>query len=300
MSTDTARVDLPWPSRRAVLGGATAGALALLSAPGLPAVAVPTGRGRARHLTAVRLATLAGVVDRVVPDDDGRPGALAARCHQGIDALLGAFDSDPPRIYAGGPFSDRGGSRVNHFARFLPLDAYESRAWRRRVRRYQRTYERGLDALEATAPGFADLPAPARDLVLRTAQDPAVAAMLGLAVPHTFETCFGAPEYGGNRRTRGWEAIGFEGDRQPRGYTRREVVDPEREPLPLLELGSALTRFGPALALATSEAALGLLAAGGGDHARLSARVGDLLAGHDEVVRDLGSRAAAFREQDGS
>lgn len=300
MSADTPRVDLPWPSRRGVLGGAAAGAVALLAAPGLPAVAVPVGRGRARHLSRERLSTLAGVVDRVVPADDGRPGALAARCHEGIDALLGAFRSDPPRIYAGGPFSDRAGSEVNHFARFLPLDAYESRAWRRRVRRYQRTYARGLDALADSAPGFADLPGPARDLVLRSNQDPDVAAMLGLAVPHTFETCFGAPEYGGNRRTRGWQAIGFEGDRQPHGYTRREVVDPEREPLPLLEVGSALARFGPALTLATSEAALGLLASGGGDHDRLSDQVDSLLARHATVTRDLEARSTLFRERGGS
>lgn len=283
-----------------MLGGATVGAMALLAAPGLPAVAVPVGRGRARHLTAERLATLAGVVDRVVPADDGRPGALAARCHEGIDALLGAFRSDPPRIYAGGPFSDRAGSEVNHFARFLPLDAYETRAWRRRVRRYQRTYEKGLDALAAAAPGFADLPGPARDVVLRTTRDPAVTAMLGLAVPHTFETCFGAPEYGGNRRTVGWQAIGFEGDRQPRGYTRREVEDPEREPLPLLEVHAALDRYGPALTLATSEASLGLLAAAAGDHRRVAAGVGDLLDAHDAVARDLAVRAAAFRGEGSS
>ncbi len=168
MTTDTRSTDLPWPdlpTRRGLLAGA-AGAVALLAVPGLPAVAVPVGRDRARYLDEDQLATLAGVVDRVVPADDGAPGALAARAHESIDALLGAFRTDPPRIYAGGPFSDRGGARRNDFERFLPLDAYERKAWKRRVRRLQKVYTRGLDALASSVPGFADLPGPLRDLAL--------------------------------------------------------------------------------------------------------------------------------------
>src|SRR5687768_6258788 len=97
------------PSRRSVLVGGAVGAVALIGAPGLPAVALPVGADRARHLTAARLATLRAVVDRIVPDEDGQAGAVAAGCHDAIDALLGAFRTNPPRIYAGGPFSDRGG-----------------------------------------------------------------------------------------------------------------------------------------------------------------------------------------------
>lgn len=268
---------LPWPSRRGLLAGAAAGAVALVAAPGLPTVAVPVGRDRARFLGAEQLATLGGVVDRVVPADDGRPGALATGAHESIDALLGAFRTDPPRIYAGGPFSDRGGAEVNDFARFLPLDAYESMAWRKRVRRYQRVYVAGLDALAAAVPGFADLPGPARDLALRSNQDEAVAAMMGLAVTHAFEGTWGAPEYGGNRDGVGWEVIGFDGDRQPRGYTDDEVTDPETEPLPILDVTAAMARFGPAMALATSEASMGLLALADGDFRVLSRVVRDLL-----------------------
>ena len=221
MTTDIPAVDLPWPglpdrpdgsaqpTRRGVLAGA-AGTVALLAVPGLPAVAVPVGRDRARFLDEDQLATLAAVVDRVVPADDGAPGALAARAHESIDALLGAFRTDPPRIYAGGPFSDRGGARRNDFERFLPLDAYERKAWKRRVRRLQKVYTRGLDALAASVPGFADLPGPLRDLALQTTQDPDVTAMMGVAVTHAFEGTWGAPEYGGNRDGLGWEGIGFD------------------------------------------------------------------------------------------
>lgn len=287
MTSDTSpgSTALPWPSRRGLLAGAAAGAVALVGLPGLPTVAVPVGSDRAWFLSEGQLATLAAVVDRVVPADDGRPGAVAAGAHESIDALLGAFRTDPPRIYAGGPFSDRGGSEVNHFERFLRLDAYEERAWKQRVRRFQRTYTRGLDALAASVPGFADLPGPARDVALRTNQDEDVDALMALAVTHAFEGTWGAPEYSGNKDTAGWQVIGFEGDRQPRGYTRDEVVNPPLEPLPILEVTRALATFGPALALATSEASMGLLAEAAGDFHVLTERIRGLLA--DVAVEDL-------------
>jgi len=37
---------------------------------------------------------------------------------------------------------------------------------------------------------------------------------------------YAAPEYGGNRGLAGWQAVGFEGDVQPRGYTDDEVSQP--------------------------------------------------------------------------
>lgn len=287
MTPATPRTDLPWPSRRGLLAGAALGTVALVATPGLPTVAVPVGRDRARFLSEEQLATLGAVVDRVVPAEDGTPGALAAGAHESIDALLGAFRTDPPRIYAGGPFSDRAGSKVNHFERFLPLDAYEQKAWRGKVRRFQKTYTAGLDALAASTPGFATLPGPARDLALQGTQDPAVTAMMGLAVSHAFEGTWGAPEYGGNRETLGWQAIGFEGDRQPRGYTDDEVLNPPLEPLPVLDVTAAMAAYGPAMALATSEASLGLLALADGDFRALQDEVRALLGDAAGVLEGL-------------
>ncbi|MGA8255499.1 MAG: gluconate 2-dehydrogenase subunit 3 family protein, partial [Nocardioides sp.] len=250
------------------------------------AVALPLGRGRARFLSGTELATLRGVVDRVMP---GRPedtvdGAVAGRVHDAIDSLLAAFDTDPPKIYAGGPFSKRGGAEVNHFARFVELDEYERMAWQLRIHgsrgrdRLERNgakpglrtiYRTGLRRLAATVPGFASLPGPARELAMRSTQDPAVLAMLDVAVPHTFEFLFGAPEYGGNHRQVGWKAIDFDGDVHPRGYTRKEVTQPENELLPLLDvpLDELLGDLLPMLPLAGSEAVLGIRARADGSYA---------------------------------
>lgn len=275
-------------TRRRVLAG-TVGAVAVFTAGahGSSAVAVPTGPRRARYLTEPELRTLAAVVDRVVPgeEEDTAPGAVAARCHIAIDALLGAFTVSPPLIFAGGPFSDRGGARHNDFEDFLPLDRYERNAWRvrlegsrgrRRFERngpvpgYQRTYRRGLAALEASVPGgFSQAPGPVRDLAMRDKSDPAIAAMVDLAVTHTLEFMYGAPEYGGNRDLVGWTTTDFDGDVQPRGWTREEVENPESSPpLDLVDdlLGGALggvtggARVAPVVALGSAETLHGVRA----------------------------------------
>lgn len=40
-----------------------------------------------------------------------------------------------------------------------------------------------------------------------------------LLIHHVLEGCFAVPEYGGNRRRRGWAMLGLEGDSQPLGYS---------------------------------------------------------------------------------
>ncbi len=296
-------------TRRAALQGTAVAAVAVFAgggAAGSSAVAVPLGSARARFLDRDELRTLAAVVDRVVPGvpEDTVAGAVAAGCHEAIDALLGAFAVSPPRIYAGGPFSDRGGSRTNDFERFLPLDRYEAKAWRLRiegsrgrralerngrVKGYQRTYRQGLVALEGAVPGgFSSLPGPARDLVLEQNDDPLVRAMLDLAVPHTIEFLYGAPEYGGNRDLVGWRTIDFEGDRQPRGYTREEVLHPEGSgPLDLVTdlVGDDA---GAAVAMGSTELLHGVLARSGGTFSGLREEVGRLAAPSAEVAEQLG------------
>jgi hypothetical protein len=273
-------------TRRAVLAG-TVGGVAVFTAgsQGSAAVVVPTGDDRAGYLSRAELRTLAALVDRVVPgtDEDTVPGARAAGCHLAIDALLGAFTVSPPKIYAGGPFSDRAGSEHNDFADFLPLDRYETRAWRVRIEGsrgqrqlerngavdgYQRTYRRGLVALEESVPGgFSNAPAPVRDLAMRDDSNPAIAAVVDLAVTHTLEFLYGAPEYGGNRQLVGWTSTDWDGDVQPRGWTREQVENPEPSPpLDLVEdlLGDLAGQGATALvALGSTETVHGVRAVAG-------------------------------------
>ena len=173
--------------------------------------------------------TLAAACDRLIPPLDDHPGAAALGVADYIDGLLGAFAVDPPRIWAGGPFSGRAGG-AGTFDEFLPLSRLEELAWRTRIEGsqgdparefngpvvgWQEQYRTGLAALGAD---FADQSPEEQDR--RLDADPPFKAV---CYRHACEGAYSAPEYGGNRDLAGWRAIQFAGDVQPRGYTDEEV-----------------------------------------------------------------------------
>ena len=149
-----------------------------------------------------------------------------------VDGLLGAFLVDPPRIWAGGPFSGRGGGDAS-FASFIALSPMEELAWRTRIEG-----SRGLAEREWNGPvvglqeryraGIASLGA---DFLGASPQDQdrrlgEAADFARLLYQHACEATYGAPEYGGNRDLAGWRTIGFPGDVLPRGWSDEEVRDP--------------------------------------------------------------------------
>lgn len=301
-------------TRRDVVRDGSLLAVAVLAAgpaSALGDVAVPIRQGGTTFLSAAELKALRGLVDRFVPGppEDLDDGALAAGCAEAIDALLASFLSDPPRIYAGAPFSDRGGSDVNHFARFLSLDPYEEKAWRLRiegsggrrelefngpVKGWQAIYREGLAALDAAAGGsFGDLPGPVAETILRGVEDnPAVAAMIDVAFPHTLQFMYGAPEYGGNKNLAGWRYTNYDGDVQPRGYTRQEIEGApgsgggsrslEDAPLPVEKM-IALSALG-----ASAEAANGAITRSEGTLSGLRRELGSIVDAIEDG--DLGAR----------
>ena len=174
-------------------------------------------------------ATVEAACERFIPAAEGHPGATALGVADYIDGLLGAFAVDPPRIWAGGPFSGRYGGEAS-FGEFLRPSALEELAWRTRIEGTQGIAERELNGpvtgwqqeyragIAALGADFATLPAAAQDACLD-----AVPEFKQLLYEHACEGAYGAPEYGGNRDVAGWRAIGFPGDVQPRGYTDDEV-----------------------------------------------------------------------------
>ena len=160
--------------------------------------------------------TLEAALARLIPADEA-PGAVEAGVADYIDGLLDAFAFDPPRIFAGGPYSGRFGGAAS-FADWLPLGRLEEQAWRLRIGEWQRAYAAGLAALGAD---FVDLTPDEQDARLT-----ANAAFTSLMYEHACEGMYGPPEYGGNRDLGGWRYIGFDGDTQPRGYTDEEVAQP--------------------------------------------------------------------------
>ena len=179
--------------------------------------------------------TLSAAVDRLIPPDDlGCPGAAAAGVPDYIDTFLGAFTFDPPRIFAGGPFSGRWGGEPG-FDKWLPLGRMEELAWRTRIEGSNGQAERefngaivGLqqvyrDGLAALGADFADVDGDEQDRRLDT-----VPEFKTLLYQHSCEGMYGDPVYGGNRDQMGWKMIGWLGDIQPRGYTKEEVESREK------------------------------------------------------------------------
>ncbi len=290
-------------TRRALLRDGSAITVAVLAAGPVSAlgnVAVPVRSGSPAFLTEAELETMRALVDRFIPGkpEDLDDGAVVAGCAEAIDALLGAFRIDPPRIYAGAPFSDRAGSAVNHFERFLSLDAYERKAWRLRiegsggrrelefngpVKGWQATYREGLAALDAAAgpAGFAALPGPARDLILRNSGDGPIAELIDIGFPHTYQFMYGAPEYGGNRDLVGWRYTNYAGDVQPRGWTREEIEQPDSASAgtrSLEDVPIPLERLIALAPLASPELAHGIVARSGGTLSGLRAELAPVLA----------------------
>jgi len=204
---------------------------------------------RGRFLTAAEMVTLTALCDRLIPGppEDPTPGAVQAGVPGAIDLLLGAFELDPPLIYAGGPFSNRAGSKRDDFAHFVQLDRQEALAWRIRlegsrglrerefagpVKGLQELYREGLAVLDARARkaagvGYAQASTTVQDQILATHQDIAVQSFLGAALANTLEAMYGPPEYGGNRNLVGWTSNDWPGDQQPRGSTRAQVTQPD-------------------------------------------------------------------------
>jgi hypothetical protein len=182
-----------------------------------------------RFLTAHEHAVLAVAADRLIPPLDAHPGGAALGVADYVDRLLGAFTSDPPLIFAGGPFSGRAGGEPS-FDRFLPLSRHEELAWRTRIegslglperefngptRGWQQIYRDGIAALGAD---FVDADGEEQDRRLRANPE-----LRDLFYTHACEGAYGPPEYGGNPDGAGWAAIQFPGDVQPRGWTDEEV-----------------------------------------------------------------------------
>lgn len=187
-----------------------------------------------RFFTAAQLDVVASACERLIPRDDqvGAPGALAADVARYIDGLLGAFTFDPPRIWAGGPFSGRHGGDAG-FEQFLALDELDQLAWRIRIEGSLGLPEREINGphvgwQERYVQGLRDL---GGDFTTVDPQEQdrrleAAAEFRSLLYIHACEGMYGDPVYGGNRDGVGWRFIAFEGDRQPVGFDDAQVTEP--------------------------------------------------------------------------
>jgi hypothetical protein len=213
------------PRRRAIIAAIpVAAGLAACTSPRKPQP------GTLLYFTGHQAAVVEAATARIAPgpkDDPaeaGHPGAREAGVTGYIDTMLGALHDgalQDPKVFAGGPWSNRHTSGPDLMARFTPLDPVAQIAWRKRLGSWQEQYRQGIKALDKLAGGdFTKASHQEQDKIL--AMRP-VSEFTSLLFEHTIEGLYASPEYGGNRNLTGWKEIGFPGDVQPRGYSADEV-----------------------------------------------------------------------------
>lgn len=227
-------------SRRGFLIGAAASGVATAVIPR----AVWASGQPLRFFNAHQASVVVEATARLIPGphDDlrelGHPGAREAGVVNYIDALLSAYDSDPPRIYAGGPSSGRHGGGVDDFAHFVPLSPIQDRFWRAEITRLQGVYRAGIAALDAAAKGdFVHAGPVVKDLVLTSDKT----GFRDVLFDHAIEGWLSVPEYGGNDDLSGWVEIGFTGDVIPEGFTADQVS--KRDGLDLIDPTGIVTKL---------------------------------------------------------
>lgn len=219
------------PSRRHVVAAAGLAPLVSLAPPVLRAGAAPVAEAatspKFRFFTDHEGAVIKAAAARLVPgpEDDpteklyNSPGATEAGVVHYIDHMLAAFSFKVPKIFAGGPWSDRHGGQVNYMKHFVPLAPRQRVAWKRRVHQLQGAYRKAIKQLDAAAGGdFSKASTSTQDQVLTS-----LGEVRDLIFGHTIEGMYSVPEYGGNRNGAGWKGVYWPGDSQRRGYTAAEV-----------------------------------------------------------------------------
>jgi hypothetical protein len=235
-------------SRRGFLAGASLLPLMGL-VPGLLEAAQAAGTASSyRFFSPHQAAVLDAATRRLVPgpDDDpleaGHPGAAEAHALRYIDIMLSAFDTTPPQLFAGGPWSDRHSDGPDYLATFVSPDHAQALAWQQRIADLRKQYAAGVLLLDGQAGGdFTAIPAEQQDQVLASQEASEFTALL---FGHTIEGMYSIPEYGGNAGQVGWIEIGYPGDIQPRGYTAAELAEQQVDVLdPTGITGQVLTAF---------------------------------------------------------
>ena len=148
------------------------------AAQGAPARAAP------QVLSAAEAATLEAICSRLIPSDDGTPGAKEARAAGYIDRALAGYFAGSRKVYVAGLAAVEAYAISNKGAAFTALSPADQ------------------DALLGTmqknaAPGFT----------------PNSVVFFNLLWAHTLQGTFCDPAYGGNANFVGWDMIGYPGIR---------------------------------------------------------------------------------------
>jgi hypothetical protein len=245
-------------SRRRMLGGLTLLPLAAVSGVLPAASADPADAANAAdtaylYLSDHQAAVLDAATRRLIPGPGDAPGETSPGAHEAnvvryIDVMLAAFSFSPPKVHAGGPWSNRAGGTEDFMANFVPLDRAQNYAWQQRITTLRSQYTNGIALLDQLAGGdFTSASTTKQNSILTTGQ---ALSFTQLLFGHAIEGMYSVPEYGGNANLVGWQDIQWPGDSQPRGYTDAEVEAPQGDICGTSGIIGLLVRGGWAQAIA--------------------------------------------------
>ncbi|MBU3864073.1 gluconate 2-dehydrogenase subunit 3 family protein [Streptomyces sp. 4503] len=150
------------------------------------------------------------------------PGAREADVVRYVDRLLGAFETDPPLVYASG----------RPDGSFLPLSPAQQMGWRRRVDGLQQAYRTGVLALDRLADG--DFTCAPQEVRHRALCDAEATAFRDLLFDHAIEGTYGDPVYRGRPTVVGRTVLGLPGPREGRPDPVRPYAGEGPDPLATL------------------------------------------------------------------
>jgi gluconate 2-dehydrogenase gamma chain len=154
-------------------------------------------------LNPVEAAAIDAIADRIVPADDGEPGARDARSVLYVDRMLAGFGRDLQGLYRSG------------------LRALEQLCAERFGRRFAELSASEQDRLLAELDG--------------RGTDDELGRLFAVAREHIVQGLFCDPVYGGNRDGVGWRLVGFPGARW--GYSAEQMArDFDAATIPLTTL----------------------------------------------------------------
>lgn len=217
-------------SRRSFLKGSVFAASAIGLGGGLSAVAAtPPAPALSDYapqaFSADEWRFLLAACDRLIPDDESGPGALAANVPIFIDRQIGGDFGAARDWYMKPPFAESPSPLAGYQSPLTPADVYH----------------RGIAAVDAYCSEtfgkrFAELSPADRDAVLTRLQkgevsfpDVSATQFFAFLLQNTKEGFFADPIHGGNKHMVGWLMIGFPGARG----SYLDWVDQHNRPYPL-------------------------------------------------------------------
>jgi gluconate 2-dehydrogenase gamma chain len=162
--------------------------------------------------------TVEAIAERIVPGDDGVPGATEAGVVYYIDRAVAGFSTPLQRVYRLGLRDLQRYCEARHGRAFAALDA---EAQDEIVRRFLGP-ETGPEARAPVGEDDYDF----HDQRDRAGEAPSRAVLqrvFAVIREHTFEGLFCDPVYGGNRNAAGWRLVGFPGVHW--GYTAEQMKE---------------------------------------------------------------------------